>query len=90
MRELAPLLIPVRVVGNFARSFHPAELPPQLRRTYSRELVSWAFLPLMLGAIEGGTIGIVIKRRSTGSPESTHGGWTSRPPGRSRRRMWPT
>ena len=68
MRELAPLLIPVRLVGNFARSFHPAELPPQLRRTYSRELVSWAFLPLMLGAIEGGTIGIVIKKAFDGQP----------------------
>jgi dihydroxy-acid dehydratase len=30
-----------------------------LRMTYGRELVSWAFLPLMLGAIEGGTIGIL-------------------------------
>jgi len=68
MRELAPLLIPVRVVGNFARSFHPAELPPQLRRTYGRELASWAFLPLMLGAIEGGTIGIVIKKAFDGQP----------------------
>ena len=68
MRELAPLLIPVRLVGSFARSFHPAQLPPMLRRTYGRELVSWAFLPLMLGAIEGGTIGIVVKKAFTGQP----------------------
>ena len=68
MRELAPLLIPVRFVGAFARSFHPATLPPLLRRTYGRELVSWAFLPLMLGAIEGGTIGIVVKKAFTGQP----------------------
>ena len=68
MRELAPLLIPVRFVGAFARSFHPAALPPLLRRTYGRELVSWAFLPLMLGAIEGGTIGIVVKKAFTGQP----------------------
>ena len=72
MRDLAPLLrpihLPVRVVGSFARSFHPAELPPMLRRTYGRELVSWAFLPLMLGAIEGGTIAIVVKKAFTGQP----------------------
>ena len=68
MRELAPLLIPVRFVGAFARSFHPAALPPLLRRTYGRELVSWAFLPLMLGAIECGTIGIVVKKAFTGQP----------------------
>jgi hypothetical protein len=68
MRELAPLLIPVRVVGGFARSFHPATLPPMLRMTYGRELISWAFLPLMLGAIEGGTIGIVIKKAFDGQP----------------------
>ena len=68
MRELAPLLIPVRFVGAFARSFHPAALPPLLRRNYGRELVSWAFLPLMLGAIEGGTIGIVVKKAFTGQP----------------------
>lgn len=68
MRELAPLLLPVRVVSGFARSFHPASLPPMLRMTYGRELVSWAFLPLMLGAIEGGTIGIVIKKAFDGQP----------------------
>ncbi len=68
MRELAPLLIPVRVVGDFAASFHPAKLPPMLRHTYGRELVSWAFLPLMLGAIEGGTIAIVIKKAFEGQP----------------------
>lgn len=66
MREFAPFLVPVRVVGSFARSFHPATLPPMLRLTYGRELVSWAFLPLMLGAIEGGTIGIVIKKAFSG------------------------
>lgn len=68
MRELAPLLLPVRVVGGFARSFHPATLPPMLRKTYGRELVSWAFLPLMLGAIEGGTVAIVVKKAFEGQP----------------------
>ena len=39
-----------------------------LRKSYGRELVSWAFLPLMLGAIEGGTIAIVVKKAFTGAP----------------------
>ncbi len=68
MRELVPLLIPIRFVGSFARNFHPATLPPMLRKSYGRELVSWAFLPLMLGAIEGGTIAIVVKKAFTGAP----------------------
>ncbi len=43
-------------------SFHPRKLPPMLRATYARELVSWIFLPVMLGAIEGGTIAVVVKK----------------------------
>lgn len=39
-----------------------------LRRTYGRELVSWAFLPLMLGAIEGGAIAVVVKKAFEGRP----------------------
>jgi hypothetical protein len=68
MRELAPFLTPVRLVSEFAASFHPDRLPPMLRRAYGRELVSWMFLPLMLGAIEGGTISIVIKKAFAGQP----------------------
>jgi hypothetical protein len=33
-----------------------------LRANYARELVSWAFLPVMLGAVEGGTVSIVVKK----------------------------
>lgn len=50
-----------------ASSFHPRRLPPMLRATYARELVSWLFLPVMLGAIEGGTIAIVVKKSFTGA-----------------------
>jgi hypothetical protein len=64
----ATLSAPVRLLTSFVGSFHPATLPPMLRRTYGRELVSWAFLPLMLGAIEGGTIGIVVKKAFAGQP----------------------
>ena len=58
----------MRVLAGFVQSFHPATLPPMLRRTYGRELVSWTLLPLMLGAIEGGTIAIVVKKAFDGQP----------------------
>jgi len=54
------------LVGGMVSSFHPKRLPPMLRATYARELVSWMFLPLMLGTIEGGTIAIVVKKSFTG------------------------
>ncbi len=37
-----------------------------LRANYARELFSWLLLPLMLGAIEGGTMGIIVKKLFTG------------------------
>ncbi|MCI0629384.1 MAG: MFS transporter [Phycisphaerales bacterium] len=43
-------------------SFHPKTLPPMLRSSYGRELVAWWFLPLMLGAIEGGVISVIVKK----------------------------
>lgn len=39
-----------------------------LRANYARELVSWMFLPLMLGAIEGGTMAIIVKKAFAGAP----------------------
>src|SRR5687768_16441173 len=47
-------------------SFHPKTLPPMLRASYGRELVAWWFLPLMLGAIEGGVISVIVKRGFAG------------------------
>ncbi len=54
------------LLGSVTKGFHPNRLPPMLRATYSRELLSWFFLPVMLGAIEGGTIAIVVKKSFTG------------------------
>lgn len=39
-----------------------------LRANYARELVSWLFLPFMLGAVEGGTISIIVKKAFAGVP----------------------
>jgi MFS family permease len=44
------------------RHFHPRSVPAVARPAYLRELLSWAFLPLFLGAIEGGALGVVVKK----------------------------
>jgi hypothetical protein len=49
-------------------SFHPRALPPMLRASYSRELLAWWFLPLMLGAIEGGAMGNIVRRAFDQAP----------------------
>jgi hypothetical protein len=49
-------------------SFHPRALPPMLRASYSRELLAWWFLPLMLGAVEGGAMGNIVRRAFDDAP----------------------
>ena len=49
-------------------TFHPRTLPPMLRRNYGRELAAWAFLPIMLGGIQGGAMGVIIKKTFAGIP----------------------
>lgn len=51
-----------QVISDWIWSFHPRSVPTMQRPSYVREMVSWAFLPMMLGAIEGGTMGIVVKK----------------------------
>ncbi|MCE9620523.1 MAG: MFS transporter [Planctomycetes bacterium] len=51
--------------GLLAR-FHPRHLPFMSRTAYVNEILSWAFLPFFLGAIEGGTLGVVVKKTFTG------------------------
>ena len=63
----AAIDLPISILRATVGSFHPRHLPPLLRATYARELVSWLFLPFMLGAIEGGTIAIVVKKAFTGA-----------------------
>ncbi len=53
-------------LNRFVSEFHPKSLPPMLRANYARELFSWFLLPLMLGAIEGGTMAIIVKKMFTG------------------------
>ncbi len=67
LRTIGPVLsLAGALAGALAGTFHPKRLPPMLRATYARELLSWFFLPVMLGAIEGGTIAVVVKKSFTG------------------------
>ena len=43
-------------------------MPPMLRRNYARELQAFALLPLMLGAIQAGTMSVVLKKTFTDVP----------------------
>lgn len=59
----------VSLINGFVASFHPKALPPMLRSTYSRELTAWMFLPLMLGAVEGGAVSIIVKKAFDGAED---------------------
>ena len=59
------------VVSRFVSSFHPNRLHPRLRRNYARELISWAFTPVMLAGIQQGAIGVILVKSFTGLPGTT-------------------
>ena len=44
----------------------PSSVPLRSRRAYTRELISWSLLPLMLGMLEGGVVGIIAKKSFDG------------------------
>ncbi|MEE2973057.1 MAG: MFS transporter [Planctomycetota bacterium] len=66
MSPLAPASVPFRLLATFVSSFHPRALRPMLRRNYARELTAWAFLPLMLACLQGGTMGVILKKGFAG------------------------
>ena len=43
---------------------------------HARELIAWAFLPMMMGAIEGGVVGVLTKRMFDGVVEQTVLDWS--------------
>jgi len=62
-----------RGMRSALRSFHPNRFPPMLRASYSRELLAWWFLPMMLGAVEGGVVSVIVKKAFTGVTGITPG-----------------
>lgn len=63
MRIVAALLDSVR---RSAASFHPNAVSPLARAPYRRELIAAMFLPVMLGATEGGLVGVFAKNAFEG------------------------
>jgi MFS family permease len=43
---------------------------------HARELIAWAFLPMMMGAIEGGVVGVLTKRMFEGVVEQATLDWS--------------
>lgn len=58
---MSPLQLAIDSFGRVVASLHPRSVPLMLRAHYRRELAAWFFLPLMLGAVEGGVIGVIAK-----------------------------
>jgi MFS family permease len=66
---VSPLQLAIDSVERAIASFRPRSLPPLLRANYARELAAWCFLPLMLGAVEGGVTGVLAKTFFAGAIE---------------------
>ncbi len=54
-------------VAALVERMTPRSLPRRARPAYRRELASWAFIPLMLGALEGGTMSVVVQKAFAGA-----------------------
>ncbi|MAY75317.1 MAG: hypothetical protein CMJ31_11470 [Phycisphaerae bacterium] len=61
-----PGLNPFALAGRAMRHFHPAAAPPLARANYRRELIATLFLPFALAAVEGGILGVIVKRYFSG------------------------
>ena len=68
------MLLP-RFIRTALHAFHLQALPPESRTHYKRELLAWAFLPMMMGAIEGGVVGVLTKRLFFGTVDELMLDW---------------
>lgn len=53
-------------ITSSGRNYLPSSVPLRSRRAYARELAAWSLLPLMLGMLEGGVVGIIAKKSFDG------------------------
>jgi hypothetical protein len=58
---VSPVGLAISTLHRALGSFHPGSMPLLCRASYRRELVAWMFLPVMLGAVEGGVAGVLAK-----------------------------
>jgi hypothetical protein len=64
---VSPVAVALNTVSRTLGSFHPGAMPRMARLHYRRELVAWLFLPIMMGAVEGGVVSVVAKNIFAGS-----------------------
>ena len=64
---MSPVDFAIRTVRGAARSFHPRAMPMLTRAHYRRELAAWAFLPIMMGVVEGGVVSVIAKNAFEGA-----------------------
>ena len=62
-----PIDVALTAVRRALASFHPNSVPRLARRHYRRELLAWVFLPVLMGAVEGGVVAVVAKNAFAGS-----------------------
>ncbi|MDG2200738.1 MAG: hypothetical protein P8K80_06110 [Phycisphaerales bacterium] len=56
------LLMPFSAMRSALQSFLPSSMPYLSRAIYARELPAWALLPVMTGVLEGGVVGVIVKK----------------------------
>ncbi len=64
--RVSPVAFAISSVNRIFASFHPGAMPRLSRAHYRRELMAWFFLPAMLGAVEGGVVGVLAKNAFEG------------------------
>mgnify|MGYP006279697973 CR=1 FL=1 len=57
-----PALNPFALAGRAIHGFRPSSAPPLSRVNFRRELVASAFLPWAIAIIEGGILGVIVRR----------------------------
>jgi hypothetical protein len=62
LRAENPFSLAVRTID----SFRPASMPAMARHSYRRELLAAAFLPWLVAIVEGGVIGVIVKKSFDG------------------------
>ena len=63
MPEMRPgHLNPLEAARSAIKSFLPESMPYLSRAIYARELPAWALLPVMTGVLEGGVVGVIVKK----------------------------
>jgi hypothetical protein len=64
---VSPVEATISSVTRAIGSFHPAAMPRLARLHYRRELLAWIFLPIMMGAVEGGVTSVLAKNAFAGA-----------------------